>query len=98
MIDEHLFAEDTTQTLAELCGERYFGHHKQGLSSLADHLLDEVHVNLRLSARSDALQEANLMIAEGMTDLPISYCLHLGEGMHRLAFLIEIGIIACVET
>ena len=98
MIDEHLFTEDTTQTLAKLRGECNFGHHEQGLPSLFDHLLDEVHVDLGLSARSDALQQANLMIAKRKTDLPIGHCLHLGERMHRLALLFKIGIVACVES
>ena len=98
MIDEHLFAEDTTQTLAKLRGECNFGHHEQGLPSLFDHLLNEMHVDLGLSARSDALQQANLMIAKRKADLPIGYSLHLGERMHRLALLFEIGIVTCVKS
>ena len=77
MINQQLVAEQLGQPFRDLGGDGNLRQHIQNLASHLQHLIDQPHIDFRLSTGSNTVQETDFFLPENIMYFPVSLPLRL---------------------
>ena len=79
VVNEQFVAKHQFEPVGELGGKRYFGHEIEHLLTQFERIGNEMHVDGRLAARSDSVQQRDVLVVERLMNLAIGPFLFVGE-------------------